>query len=62
MKTSYEYLALLPSMVAEQVCLMPYSGPEQTQIEYFRKNMTEGSQKEFVKLCDQRCREAYNAE
>ena len=61
-KLIYEHLALVPSIVAEQVCLMPYSGPEQGNIENFRLNMPEESKKEFVQLCDQRCREAYNAE
>ena len=69
--TRYDDLALVPSMVARRVCETPYRAVELkpewrsasviTQVETLRRAMTPNQVREFMRLCDARCRRAYES-
>lgn len=70
-RKTYEEIHLLPNLVAETVCGEVYTGQEWSpqvrssydaeKIEALRLKMTPDQVREFSDLCDERCRQAYNA-
>jgi len=65
-RTKYEDLPILPNLVAETVCGIPYTGcvlvvsrDEIAKIEAARKKMTQEEIREFANICDERCECAY---
>jgi hypothetical protein len=71
MKTKYENLALIPSIIAETVCGREYKGQEWSsgmmlpediaKYEKLRKKMTREQVRAFAEYVDERCRLAYEA-
>jgi hypothetical protein len=70
-KTPYDMHPLVPTIIAETVCLQPYTGAEWSQgalsyadiskVETARQKMTDAQIREFSDLCEQKCRAAYDA-
>lgn len=65
-RKTYEDLHLMPHLIAERVCGIPYTGQELSsppswvdKIEKRRQNMTNDDVHEFSQLADQRCKAAY---
>jgi len=72
MKTPYDSLPLIPTIIADAVCGLPYTGQEISvhlrsasdveRVESRRRAMTPEQRREFADLCEVRCRAAYKAE
>jgi len=70
MKTNYDNLSFLPTIVAYAVATTPYDAKELSsgnrdpneiiRIDALRKKMTESQINEFFNLCDSKCRNAYD--
>lgn len=71
MKTKYEDLPLLPTILAEVVASTPYCGQELSrncrddtrirEIELKRQHMTPEQVRDYSNWCDRRCKAAYEA-
>lgn len=67
MKTSFDDLPFLPSVIADTVCRQTYTGAELldsiplavAKIDGRRLLMTEDEIRQFAEDCDTRCRQAY---
>lgn len=69
-KRDYDQLPIIPALIAEDVVQAPYTGCEWSdrtrskveQVEAARQALTEEQRREFVDVCEQRCRHAYDAD
>ncbi len=59
MKTPYDHLPLVPTIIAEVVAAQSLDG--HPDLEAKRRQMTRDEVREFADLCESRCRTAYEA-
>ena len=60
MKTPYDHLPLVPTIIAEVVAAQPLHDGS-PKLEAKRRQMTPDEVREFADLCESRCRTAYEA-